>query len=320
MSWKIHVALVALAAVALPRLGAAKLCGDSLQGQDVPCACGDIVVTDTVLGDDDPVTRDTCNGDGLIVRGDGLRNLNLDLKGSSLRGGKTGAGILVLFGGSNGARIYSTGGKASITGFGTGVHAHGGRSLRLLSDLIIAQPQRDGVRVNSGDRYRVNDVYVRDAGRNGFWLSGNRYRLRKTKALNSKASGYFVMGARATLGTPSSGPVSLGSGDSGFHLMGSGHRLVGCVAEAAGANGVNFVASRVLIHGCHAVGNAKDGIGGTGGNIRFAANRADENEGSGIEAHGHDLVDLGGNRGALNRLGGLMQPTSQCDIGGRSCL
>ncbi len=319
MSWKIHVAVLALASLALATTARAKLCGDNVQGNDVACACGDIVVSDTVLDRTDPVTHDICSGDGLILRGDRLQSLNLDLKGSTLRGGDSGAGLLILYGGSKGARIFSTGSKANITGFALGVQAQGRHSLNLLSDLNITEPKRDGVRVTSGVRYRVNNVYVRDAGRNGFWLSGERFRIRKTKALNSKAAGYFIMGERATLGAPSAGPVSLGSGDSGFTLMGSGHRLVSCVAEAAGKNGVSFVASSSFIRGCRAVGNAKDGIGGTGGNIRFAANRAEENEGSGIEAHGHHMQDLGGNAGSLNRLGGLTPPAKQCEIGGRSC-
>ena len=33
----------------------AKLCGDDVQGQDVPCACGDTLVSGVVLSDD-PVT------------------------------------------------------------------------------------------------------------------------------------------------------------------------------------------------------------------------------------------------------------------------
>ena len=40
----------------------AKLCGDNVGGHDVPCACGDVVVSDLTLTDD-PVARTVCPHD-----------------------------------------------------------------------------------------------------------------------------------------------------------------------------------------------------------------------------------------------------------------
>ncbi len=318
MSWKTIVLGLALGATGLPPLAAAKPCGDNIRGQDIACDCGDIVVSDTVLGND-PVTRDTCSGNALILRADTSRSLSLDLHGATLRGSGTGAGIMVLYGGRGGAHVFSSGGKANITGFNDGVQAHGRNALKLLSDINITEPKRDGVRVMAGHRYRVTDVYVRDAGRNGFWLSGKRFLLRKTKALNSKGTGYVVMGERATLGSPGNGVVSLGSGNAGITLLGGGHRLVDCVAEAAGKNGITFNTSGSVIYGCRAVGNGKDGISGTGGRLRLVSNRAEENVGSGIKVRGHQLQDQGGNRGDRNHLGSRARASMQCQIGGAPC-
>ena len=66
--WKFRVPLVLAVAVLLvaPQAGA-KLCGDNVGGRDVPCACGDTVVSDVTLGDD-PVVDAVCPADGLIVR------------------------------------------------------------------------------------------------------------------------------------------------------------------------------------------------------------------------------------------------------------
>jgi len=37
-------------------VSAAKPCGDDVAGRDVPCACGDLVVSDLRPGDADPAT------------------------------------------------------------------------------------------------------------------------------------------------------------------------------------------------------------------------------------------------------------------------
>ncbi len=318
MSWKTIVLALTLGATGLPGLAAAKPCGDNVRGHDVACDCGDIVVSDTVLGND-PVTRETCSSNGLIIRAGGARPVSLDLNGATLRGGKAGAGILIAYGGKGGAHIFSSSGRATITGFRDGIQAHGRNALKRLSDVNITEPKRDGVRVTAGRRYRVTNVYVRDAGRTGFWLGGQRFLVRKTKALNSKAMGYLVSGQDATLGSPGNDIVSQGSGKAGFRLVGGRHRLVHCLAEAAGDNGITVSASRSVIHGCRATGNAKHGIAASGGMMRLAANRAEDNEGSGIEVRGHQLQDQGGNHGDRNRLSGRTRAAGQCDIGGQPC-
>src|SRR5574340_103529 len=55
-----------LACVLLPVAAYAKLCGTHVGGQAVSCACGDVVASDLILGDD-PVTTTVCAGNGLVV-------------------------------------------------------------------------------------------------------------------------------------------------------------------------------------------------------------------------------------------------------------
>src|SRR5262249_44514762 len=94
--------------LALPPGAHAKLCGDDVGGQDVPCECGDVVVSDLVLSDD-PVTQAPCPDDGLVVRAPAAgHGLTIDLHGKTLRGSARGIGVWVLAGGPGGARLVST--------------------------------------------------------------------------------------------------------------------------------------------------------------------------------------------------------------------
>ena len=81
-----QIACVALSLASPATRAAAKLCGDDVNGQDIPCACGDILASSVVLGDD-PVTTEVCPRDGLLVRAQDERSaIRLDLHGHTLRG------------------------------------------------------------------------------------------------------------------------------------------------------------------------------------------------------------------------------------------
>ena len=61
MKSRLPLLLVAVGVLLVaPKVGA-KLCGDNVDGRDVPCACGDTVVSDLVLNDD-PVLDARENG------------------------------------------------------------------------------------------------------------------------------------------------------------------------------------------------------------------------------------------------------------------
>lgn len=307
---------IGLAIVAANGAALAKPCGDDVNGTDVPCACGDLVVSDVTL-DDDPVTRVQCDGDGLIVRAIAPIPLTVDLAGRTLRGDGSGNGVWALYGGDGGARIVSGGAPAVVEGFATGVVAGGDDALARLENVRIVRPQRDGVRLR-GSGFRLNAVEVENAGRDGVSLSGRGFRVENTRSVGSRRYGYMVMGQNGELGAAGSSIVAAHNGSAGFSVMGAGHTLRGCVAEANGKEGVALSGGGMRVEGCVARANSGAGIDGMGTNWYVAANRALANGGDGLAVGGREVVDGGGNSGADN--GFLERRTVvQCAVSGVPC-
>jgi hypothetical protein len=297
---------------------AAKFCGDAVNGQDIACACGDIVVSDLKLTDD-PVTGEVCRGDGLVVRAStATAGLVIDLNGRTLRGAKRGAGVWVVAAGPGGARVISSGGRAAIEGFRDGVSARGEGSIALVENLDVRDTARDGVTLGGGD-YEIRAVTVTGAGRDGISLDGHDYRCHGTRVSRSRRFGYFLNGQNAIVGQVQNGNTAEQSGNDGFHLMGSGFRLNLCTSTGNGRDGVTLRGSGHELTGCAARGNAHSGIVGDGGNLGFFNNRADDNGRNGLAVTGLRLVDGGGNSGSGNRGEGSQRPATQCEIGGTPC-
>ena len=302
----------------VPLSAVAKLCGDDVNGQDVPCACGDVVASDVVLGSD-PVTHTICDGDGLIVRAmDATHGVTVDLHGSTLHGTGSGAGVFILYGGPGGAHVVSSNGPATLQGFRDGVFAHGADAVALVDGVIALNSRRDGMRLDTG-AYEIRNSEAQGSGRDGFSVSGRGYRLNATRATNSKRYGYFVMGSYAALGTKGAGLIADDSGEAGFDLNGMGHELQDCVARRSHGNGVHLNGMHYDIRGCTVSDNSGDGIGGAGESSVLADNQAVNNEKNGILVDGVHAQDLGGNGGSGNL--GLHQqtPVWQCKIGRQPC-
>jgi hypothetical protein len=101
-------------------------CGDAAGpgGEDLPCACGKTVITNTTLDvGTDPVTTQTCAGNGLVVAG----AISLNLNGATLTGGGVGTGIVT----ATGANVSN----GTVQGFGVGVGVSDGTVT--LSDLVV---------------------------------------------------------------------------------------------------------------------------------------------------------------------------------------
>jgi len=312
-AWVLSALVVLFGATAVH----AKLCGDNVQGLDVPCDCGDTVVSDVALSDD-PVTSTVCPGDGLIVRAVGAAGITIDLSGKTLRGSGQGTGLWVLFGGAGGARVVSTGPAARLEGFRDGVVAQGSDSLALLDNVVAAGSRRDGVRVHGGN-YSVNATQVVDSGHDGFALGGHDFQITASHALHSGRYGYFVMATRGAVGMPGAGNTSQGSGEAGFAISGMWISVSDCVASAAAKNGVELGGMEVTVEGCVASGNIQSGIVGDGSTWRLGNNHAVGNGYDGLVIHGMAMTDEGGNGGAGNRGQRWHRPAVQCTINGVTC-
>ena len=295
----------------------AKLCGDDVDGKDVPCDCGDTVVSNLVLGDD-PVTHASCPKDGLVVRApQAARGLSIDLNGRTLRGRGSGIGIWVVAGGPGGARITSSGAQAVIEGFDHGIAAGSPESLDTLRNVLVRSTKRDGVRVGASG-YRIDSVEVRDAGRDGFALGGRGYQVTNTRAIGSKRFGYALMGHTGSVGRPGAGNSAESGGDAGFKIMGAGHVLVDCLSLDNKGDGVNLHGNGHEVNGCRALGNAKAGVTGAGAGLQIAGNEARDNAREGLEVRGPSVDDAGGNKASGNG-GEAAATTVQCAVNGASC-
>ena len=153
----------------------AGLCGDDVAGARVPCACGDVVVSDTRLSADDPIATGRCMGDGLSVRApSGATSIVLDLAGHSILGSGVGVGVRVVRGGSDGAVVVGDGrsdGVAVVGGFGTGFKSTGRRELREVRGLVLRGNGENGLVVR-GDGPRIVDVTSENNGRDGVHAGG----------------------------------------------------------------------------------------------------------------------------------------------------
>jgi Right handed beta helix region len=315
--FSLRLVILAVALLA-PLAAAAKLCGDDVDGADVPCACGDTVVSDVIL-DDDPVTTHTCAGHGLVVRRpDGDVGITIDLHGKTLRGSGDGIGVWLVNGGGRGARLLSSGARATIEGFNDGVVGRGPSAVVSVEGLVVRASRRDGVRL-ADNAYTVREVDVVDAGRDGFSLGGGRFLVEDTHVSHSARFGYFVMGREARIGTPAHGNTAERSGNAGFAIQGTTHDLVDCVATDNGKEGVKLRGSGHHLVGCVAAGNEGGGITGMGSGWRLAGNEARGNQGDGLAVRGPSSRDEGGNRGSGNVGSGLAARGVQCEIGGAPC-
>jgi hypothetical protein len=311
--------LSALALLFYTSAAYANLCGDNVQGQGVPCACGDTVVSDVVLTPDHPVANTVCPGDGLVVRSGGASGITIDLNGMTLRGSGQGAGLWLLYGGSGGARIVSTGQVAHLEGFRDGVVAQGADSLAVLDNVAVARSVRDGVRVH-GANYSVHATDVVDSGRDGFSFGGHDYEATATRAMNNGRYGYSVTGMHGVMGTTGAGNTSQGSGDAGLNLNGMMISVTDCVVTSAAKNGVQLNGMAFTIEGCTVTDNLQTGIIGAGIDWHLRNNQAARNGYDGLVVRGMNVTDEGGNSGIANHGQRWQREAIQCTVNGVPCV
>jgi hypothetical protein len=297
--------------------GFAAVCGDDVNGRDIPCACGDTVGSSVVLADD-PVTETHCRRHALIVSlAPEAAGIEIDLNGRTLRGRGKGTGIWVTSGGRDGVRIVSNSAPALIEGFRDGIAGRTKNTISLVDNVVLSASARDGIHV-FGDGVQVRDSEAYNSGRDGFSVRGEGWVLKDLRAFNSRRHGINASGEYGTVGVRRAGVSAESSGGTGINVGGVGHRIIDCVAIGGRSDGMSSSGAYHEITGCLVVDN--DGIGMKGGAsiTRLQNNRAENNGLDGIVFPGHEMQDAGGNVGLGN---GRLQtgPAKECEIGGVPC-
>lgn len=166
-------------------------CGDSIDGERVPCRCGDVVIADTRLQPSDPVVTDRCPADGLFVRAPvHARTILLDLNGQEIRGSGVGSGIRVLEGGSEGAEIVGGIGDVTgvVSGFREGVRSRHPGDLRLLTNVVVRESRDSGIVVR-GNGTAIESVRVESNGGEGLRISGRAVDLQRIETHDNGGQG-----------------------------------------------------------------------------------------------------------------------------------
>lgn len=276
----------------------AGLCGDDVAGSDVPCACGDTLVSSVVLGDD-PIVQGTCASDGLLVHApERTAPIIIDLNGAALRGGNEGVAIRVAQPGTGGVTIVSRRAMGQILGFRDAIVADQPDTLRQAENLWIQGCAQDGVRVaGSGTRLRL--IEVRSCARDGFVVRGNDWDLHDLRAAECGRAGFSFSGFNGRLGNTGAGLMAESNRGAGFVLMGSGHELVDCYAAGNQGDGIHLNGVRLEVFGCLSTNNGGYGVGGAAGASYFARNVFVDNGKGDAALHGHAGVV----EGAANLVG-----------------
>jgi hypothetical protein len=247
-----------LAMCASTRPAFAAACGDDIEGQRVACACGDTVITDTILSPTDPVVTETCADDGLTVHAaHDADSITLHLAGLSLTGSGNGTGIRVSRGGRLGAVIV--GGddddtRAEVAGFRTGIRAGGRNALSEVRSIDVHDNAADGLSIHAGGA-RIEDVRSERNGRDGISLSGHGNAVAGVTSSNNARDGLDVRGSASTIDAVTTGNRRHGAaiggrgnqagdlraadnGGAGVLTTGTGHDLDGVKGTRNGAGNV----------------------------------------------------------------------------------
>jgi hypothetical protein len=238
-------------------------CGDSIDGARVPCACGDNLVSDAVLGPDDPVVTEPCSGDGLtIVAPADVDSITLSLGGQSITGRGYGTGVRVARGGRLGAVIAGgdeSDGRGEIANFRTGIRASGRDMLREVRSIDVHDNAADGLSIHASG-VTLDDVRSERNGRDGVALSGHGNQVSDVTAHGNARDGLKVRGSAATVDA-----VTKDNGRNGAAIGGRGNHVEQLHTGGNGGAGVMATGSGHRVKDLQATGNGKGSMAGRAG-------------------------------------------------------
>jgi len=245
------------ATLALAASAAAAPCGDDVEGVRLACRCGDTVVSSTRLTATDPVASQRCKLDGLTVHASAqAESLTLDLAGLAIQGSGSGVGVLVTYGGADGARILGgiAGARGLVTGFGTGVIATALESIANISHLEVRDNDDEGLRLAIAGTV-LDDVAASGNGRDGIHLRGTGGRLIGVTSSDNGEHGIRVFSHRTVVEAEADR-----NGRSGVIVDGFGNDVSGAVAHDNKASGIIVRGRAIPPDTAKASGNSRDDV------------------------------------------------------------
>jgi hypothetical protein len=248
------------------------VCGDGIG----PCHCGDVVVTDTLLGGSDPVLRTRCPCDGLSV----ASGITLEIVGTiRAEAGNQCSGIRLAD-----HAVVRTG---RVTGFDIGVDAAGATGVRIWK-LQVSDSGTWGILVEGDDNQVERNIVTRASTGIEVFGTGNEVRLNRTEdtdlfgmiatghknivsrnlILRSGFDGLVILGERFTVDRNK----SRANGGSGFSIDGARHSVSLNVAEVNQLDGFTVFAGGSTLTRNHSTGNVDFGILNIGDDNVYAKN------------------------------------------------
>lgn len=246
----------------LPQVAFAGTCADDIGGQRTACHCGDTVVGDVHLLVSDPVVTTRCPLDGLVVRaGPEAESITIDFAGNTIRGSDAGAGLRVMYGGTDGARVIggSADRRGTITGFGIGLWTTRNDAIARVEHLELTANTDEGARATIAGTV-FEDVVAARNGRDGFNVDGTGGRFADVHSNENGENG-----------------LRLYSENTAVHVIASGNARTGIIVDGIDND----------LEAAEAVGNGRDGIVVRGPGGKWEVARSEHNARDNLRANGH---------------------------------
>ncbi|GEM_PF-2868634 len=292
------------------------------------CDCGEMLMTDYVLSEEDPVTQEPCSSDGLIIGNSGI---SLDCDGHELVGDGNKKGIVI------NSKSDITIQNCIVDGFYTNVYADFASDITI-KNSILKNSGNDGIglyMINSKG-FNVEDNLLEnndDVLRT--WFDGGGHTISRNVIRNNRGQGIFLYTSSHNstitfneITDNARGSIYVGgegsrveqnkirnSGDTGIYVSGDGAYILGNVIGGGERDGISVSGDGGIIES-----NTLSGINGVGIGVNMLATDNlvlnniiidseygidIEEETDGVELTGNKVVDVARNGFKISSVNGL---------------